>query len=88
MDWAFSVFIYRAFTFFGGALQLSSINLFTSNVQPNPRNKFLVWALSLSLAATKEIDFSFSSSGYLDVSVPRVYPYKTIYSFYSTMLPL
>jgi hypothetical protein len=88
MDWAFSVFIYRAFTFFGGAFQLSSINLFTSNVQPNPRNKFLVWALSLSLAATKEIDFSFSSSGYLDVSVPRVYPYKTIYSFYSTMLPL
>ena len=32
----------------------------------------LVWALSLSLAATQEIDFSFSSSGYLDVSVPRV----------------
>ncbi len=31
-----------------------------------------VWALSLSLAATKEIDVSFSSSGYLDVSVPRV----------------
>jgi hypothetical protein len=59
MDWVFSVFIYRAFTFFGGAFQLSSINLFTSNVQPNPRNKFLVWALSLSLAATKEIDFSF-----------------------------
>ena len=27
---------------------------------------------SLSLAATDEIDFSFSSSGYLDVSVPRV----------------
>ena len=31
-----------------------------------------VWALSLSLAATQEIDFSFSSSGYLDVSVHRV----------------
>ena len=31
-----------------------------------------VWALSLSLAATKDIDVSFSSSGYLDVSVPRV----------------
>ena len=32
-----------------------------------------VWALSISLAATLEIDkFSFSSSGYLDVSVPRV----------------
>ena len=32
----------------------------------------MVWALSLSLAATQEIDVSFSSSGYLDVSVPRV----------------
>lgn len=30
----------------------------------------LVWALSFSLAATKKIDFSFSSSRYLDVSVP------------------
>ena len=37
-----------------------------------PKDKFSVWALSLSLAATKEIDVSFSSSGYLDVSVPRV----------------
>ena len=36
----------------------------------------MVWALSLSLAATKEIDVSFSSSGYLDVSVPRVPPHK------------
>ena len=36
-----------------------------------PKNSS-VWALSLSLAATKEIDVSFSSSGYLDVSVPRV----------------
>ena len=32
----------------------------------------MVWALSISLAATLEIDVSFSSSGYLDVSVPRV----------------
>ena len=31
-----------------------------------------VWALSLSLAATHKIDVSFSSSGYLDVSVHRV----------------
>ncbi len=32
----------------------------------------MVWAPSISLAATLEIDVSFSSSGYLDVSVPRV----------------
>jgi hypothetical protein len=32
----------------------------------------MVWALPVSLAATQGIDYSFSSSGYLDVSVPRV----------------
>ena len=31
-----------------------------------------VWAVSLSLAATHEIDFSFFSNGYLDVSVHHV----------------
>ena len=31
-----------------------------------------VWALPVSLAATPGIDVSFSSSGYLDVSVHRV----------------
>ena len=40
---------------------------------PLPRDaRIPVWAPSLSLAATQEIDVSFSSSGYLDVSVPRV----------------
>ena len=32
----------------------------------------MVWALPSSLAATVGISFDFSSSGYLDVSVPRV----------------
>lgn len=41
----------------------------------------LVWPASLSLAATQEIDVSFSSSGYLDVSVPRVPFNGTMYSF-------
>ena len=36
-----------------------------------------VWAPSLSLAATQEIDVSFFSSGYLDVSVRRV-PLRTL----------
>ena len=39
---------------------------------PNPGSKLPVCPLSLSLAATKEIDVSFSSSAYLDVSVQRV----------------
>ena len=37
-----------------------------------------VWPLLLSLAATNKIDVSFSSSGYLDVSVHRV-PLHTLW---------
>ena len=37
-----------------------------------------VWAYSISLAATLEIEFSFFSSGYLDVSVHRV-PLHTLW---------
>ena len=40
---------------------------------PQPRKACSpVWALPISLAATFGIDLSFFSSGYLDVSVPRV----------------
>ena len=48
--------------------------LTSATTQSEPRDaRITVWALSISLAATLEIDkFSFSSSGYLDVSVPRV----------------
>ena len=63
-------------------LQLTMISRLCS--VRNPRNKFLVWALSFSLAATKKIDFSFSSSRYLDVSVPWVYLHKAMYSLYDT----
>ena len=42
-------------------------------LQSEPRDaRITVWALPRSLAATDGIDVSFSSSGYLDVSVPRV----------------
>ena len=41
-----------------------------------------VWPLSLSLAATNKIDVSFSSSGYLDVSVHRVASGKAMDSLY------
>ena len=39
-----------------------------------------VWPLSSSLATTKEIEFSFFSSGYLDVSLPRVPSCETMHS--------
>ena len=46
---------------------------------PQPRYaRITVWALPLSLAATYGIDVSFSSSGYLDVSVHRV-PLHTLW---------
>ena len=41
-----------------------------------------VWALPISLAATLGIDFSFFSSGYLDVSVRRVPSCMPMYSAY------
>ena len=42
-------------------------------MQSEPRHaRITVQALSRSLAATQEIEFSFFSSGYLDVSVPPV----------------
>ena len=40
-------------------------------LQPHPAYR-MVWALPRSLAATEGISFDFFSSGYLDVSVPRV----------------
>ena len=48
--------------------------LTSATTQSEPRDaRITVWALSISLAATLESDkFSISSSGYLDVSVPRV----------------
>ena len=52
---------------------------YTYMLQSEPQNaRILVWALSISLAATLEIDVSFSSSGYLDVSVHRV-PFCTLW---------
>ena len=53
--------------------------LYTYTLQSEPQNaRILVWALPLSLAATNGIDVSFSSSGYLDVSVHRV-PFLTLW---------
>jgi len=49
-------------------------SLLTSRLSPLSAHQVSapVWALPRSLAATWRIDFSFSSSGYLDVSVPPV----------------
>ena len=52
------------------ALQLSYFQILTSST-PDDRS-LPVWPLTVSLATTKVIEFSFFSSGYLDVSLPRV----------------
>ena len=67
-----SHFAYGIFTLSDAQFHASSA-MFRSPLQVrNPRCKHLVWPLSRSLAATWEIDVSFSSCGYLDVSVLRV----------------
>ncbi len=68
-----SLFGYGAFTLSGRLSQNRSPVLDRSLLQSEPRHaRMTVWALPRSLAATYGIDVSFSSSGYLDVSVPRV----------------
>ena len=66
-------FAYGAFTLFGRLSQSRSARLPESGLRSEPRNaRIPVWPLPRSLAATCGIDLSFSSSGYLDVSVHRV----------------
>ena len=68
-----SSFMYGAFTLFGRLSQNLSIKLTESIPRSEPRHaRTPVWPLSISLAATLEIEFSFFSSPYLDVSVQAV----------------
>ena len=66
-------FAYGAFTLSGRLSQNLSARINESFMRSEPHGaRTMVWPLSISLAATLKIDFSFSSSGYLDVSVHRV----------------
>ena len=84
-------FAYGTLTLFGRPFQASSARLLRALRRPaTPDNlSRLVWALPLPLAATQGIDLSFLSSGYLDVSVPRVPSSETIFSSQGdgTLLP-
>ena len=74
-----SSFAYGAFTLSGRLSQNLSARITESIMRSEPRcARTTVWPLSISLAATLEIDVSFSSSGYLDVSVHRV-PFLTLW---------
>ena len=72
-----AIFAYGTVTLYGLPFQASSANRLLGNSHvkgpTTPQRKTsAVWASPRSLAATKGIDFSFSSSGYLDVSVRQV----------------
>ena len=74
-----SGFGYGALTLSGRSFQDRSPAFARSLLQSEPRGaRAPVWADPLSLAATHGIDVSFSSSGYLDVSVPRVPSWQTM----------
>ena len=73
-------FAYGAFTLSGRLSQNLSARINESIMRSEPHGaRTMVWPLSISLAATLEIDkFSFSSSPYLDVSVQAV-PFHTLW---------
>lgn len=79
----FHDFAYETFTLFGLLSQNSSaITLQFLSQSSTPIDlRHSVWPPSFSLAATQEIDFSFSSCRYLDVSVHDVSLLYTIYSY-------
>ena len=66
-------FPYKTVTLFGPAFQRVRVSYCQLSQPSTPVvRRPPVWPLSSSLATTKEIEFSFFSSGYLDVSLPRV----------------
>ena len=71
-----STVAYRTVTLCGHPFQSCSASRSFCNFFERPYNPAekisTVWAIPISLAATDGIDFSFFSSGYLDVSVHRV----------------
>ena len=72
--WCVFAFVYGTVTPYGDPFQnlpLTTHNPILESYNP-ARETLTVWAIPISLAATDGIDFSFSSSGYLDVSVHQV----------------
>ena len=68
-----SVFAYRAITIYGASSHTLRLTYLRIILSATPRILLpSVWPLPLSLATTHGISFDFFSSGYLDVSVPRV----------------
>ena len=88
-DWTYSgastvclAFVYGTVTLCGEPFQVLPLAIHNQILKSyNPAEETsAVWALPISLAATDGIDFSFSSSGYLDVSVHQVVTCLPMYS--------
>ena len=76
------IFVYGTVTLCGDPSQnlpLTTHNQILESYNPAEETS-AVWAIPISLAATDGIDFSFSSSGYLDVSVHQVVTNQPMYS--------
>ena len=73
-------------TLSGSPSQVIQLTLKILNAVLTPKVLLLsVWPLPLSLATTSGISFDFSSSGYLDVSVPQVplvYLFNSVYDLW------
>ena len=70
----------RFMTAGGGCGPLASRPATPARKRPHAVTRAPVWAGPVSLAATPGISVDFSSSGYLDVSVPPVASWRPIYS--------
>jgi hypothetical protein len=72
--WCKPAFVYGTVTLCGQPFQAVLLAVYNPILKSyNPaKETFAVWALPISLAATDGIDFSFFSTGYLDVSVHQV----------------
>ena len=70
---SYPLFVYKTITSSGRLFHTIRLSFNSHVTVRTPRVLLLsVWPLPLSLATTHRISFDFSSSGYLDVSVPRV----------------
>jgi hypothetical protein len=75
--------LYTSFITARGVLRLLQYALPTPVMQRRKAYTLPVWALPVSLAATQGISVDFSSSRYLDGSVPWVLLHRAMYSLYS-----
>ena len=79
-----SFFTYRAFTFSGRSFQFRLVKIQNSLYSPNPSmHAYWFRLFPFRSPLLRESIFSFSSSGYLDVSVRRV-PFAWLWIYHTT----